>query len=33
MHFRGALDQNGAKSPLIVLEEPHHLSYPFVFAR
>jgi hypothetical protein len=28
-----ALDRNGAPShPRIVLEEPHHLSYPFVFA-
>jgi hypothetical protein len=28
-----ALDQNGVASPpRIVLEEPHHLSYPFVFA-
>ncbi|WP_439923011.1 glucosamine inositolphosphorylceramide transferase family protein [Nitrobacter sp. JJSN] len=28
-----ALDRNGtASAPRIVLEEPHHLSYPFVFA-
>ena len=28
------LDKNGsAAAPQIVLEEPHHLSYPFVFAR